>query len=176
MIKHAILLIALVFFTQPSFCQARSGIGFGTGINKPFTAMFEAATGLILHTDVKITDRSALSIIGDMERFIPKSAYRIDDERAGRNFVGYVGLGIHYRRYMFHNLFLEGGPNLCFSAGDRDVMDISLGGTLAIGYTFPISRHHAVNLAVDVNYLRIDYNRVRFKGFLGGKAAYSFRF
>ena len=180
--KHnlsTLLIIPLIFLSVKSHSQARSGIGFAYGPNKPFSNDYNWGSGFQMLGNIALGDKWAI---------VPNFGY---DRLNSKNRIYYDPANFNYRRafnidlfylgamgkYCFNKyVFAKAGPILYAGGGNEDIAALGIGGTASGGVNLILDRHSTIEASLYTTVINIESSGNGITPVAGLKFAYVFNF
>jgi hypothetical protein len=141
-----------------AYSQSRSNIGFGYGINKPYSGDYKTGKGLQLQGNITITGKWSLSPSLGYDRLVAKrqiinnSPYyystRVDN-------IDLTCLGVSARYSLNSNWFAKAGPVFYIAGGNEDIANLGFGGSAAVGYNLNFTPHSTLELSLSTEIVNI---------------------
>ena len=155
---QTILIIAPLSFAINAYSQSRSNIGFGYGINKPYSGDYNTGKGFQLQGNITITGSWSISPSLGYDRLLAKrqiinnSPYyysnRIDN-------IDLTCLGVSARYSLNSNWFAKAGPVFYIAGGNEDIANLGFGGSAAVGYNLNFTPHSTLELSLSTEIINI---------------------
>jgi hypothetical protein len=134
LIKLSIACCLILFGAKSAFGQARSGVGFSYGFNKPFSGDYSAGAGWQILGSIALTSKLALSpyvgydnLKGNL-RFNTTEPDQYGGYRSGRiQNVDLINAGVDAKYYLNNHFFIKGGALVYVAGGNEDIINPGIG-------------------------------------------------
>ncbi|MDP9078431.1 MAG: hypothetical protein M3O71_13440 [Bacteroidota bacterium] len=181
--KHnlsTLLFIPLIFLSVQSFSQARSGIGFAYGPNKPFSNDYNWGSGFQVFGNIAISG-SKWAIVPNIGYEKLNSKGRIYYDPANLNNKRISNIDLFYLgamgKYCFNKfVFVKAGPLVYAGGGNEDIATVGIGGTAAGGVNLIVDRHNTIEASLFTTIINIESTGNGITPVAGFKFAYVFNF
>jgi hypothetical protein len=138
----------MLFGVKSTYSQARNGIGFSYGFNKPFSGDYSAGRGFQFMGSIALTDKFALSpyvgydnLKGNL-RFNTTAPDQYGGYRDGRiQNVDLINAGIDAKYYLNNYFFVKGGALVYAAGGNEDLINVGIGLSGGAGLSLPVDEH-----------------------------------
>jgi hypothetical protein len=148
--------LAMLFYAININAQARSNIGVGYGMNRPYSADYISGSGFMIQGAIAVTDKIAVvpavgyeHILADKSlRNIPNRSYYVVSSD-----IIYMGASAKY--HFYKDFFAKAGPVIYAAGGNEDIANIGIGGSGAIGYNLNLDRHSTLELSAGTMIINI---------------------
>lgn len=147
-IKLSLACFLMLFGVKSTFSQARSGIGFSYGFNKPFSGDYSVGAGWQILGSIALSSKLALSpyvgydnLKGNM-RFNTTAPDANGGYRDGRiQNVDLINAGIDAKYYLNNYFFVKGGVLVYVAGGNEDIINPGIGLSGGAGLSLPVDEH-----------------------------------
>lgn len=138
----------IILGVKSSYSQARSGIGFSYGFNKPFSGDYSAGAGWQLLGSIALSNKLALSpyigydnLKGNL-RFNTTAPDASGGYHQGRiQNVDLINAGVDAKYYLNNCFFVKGGALVYAAGGNEDLINVGLGLSGGAGLSLPVDEH-----------------------------------
>jgi hypothetical protein len=136
------LTLAMLSSAGKTYSQARSNIGFGYGISRPYSGDYKSARGFMLQGAIALTDKIAIVPVVGYERLLadrdkplmPYQSFRVTN-------IDLLYLGASVKYFFYKDFFVKAGPIIYAAGGNEDLVNLDIGGSGAIGYNLNLDKH-----------------------------------
>ncbi|MES2278882.1 MAG: hypothetical protein V4592_22815 [Bacteroidota bacterium] len=177
-VLKGIFIIAFIFSINKTYSQSRSSIGFGYGINKPFSDEYNTGRGGKLQGAIAIGNKWAVlpalayEGLSSKHRVLP-GEYSYYNQV---NNVDLVYLGASARYSFTNEWFAKAGPIIYAAGGNEDLVGLGIGGSAGIGYNLEMSSHSTLELSLGTEVIDLRDNHTGTTPLAAFKVAYVFNF
>lgn len=153
----ALLLIAFLSFNIKTYSQSRSSVGFGYGINKPYSGDYNSGKGFQIQGNIAIAGKWAVSPAIGYDHLVskhhivyssPYSYSRIDN-------IDLIYMGASARYFLNNEWFAKAGPIFYAAGGNEDLANAGLGGSATLGYNVNFTDHSTLELSLSTEIINI---------------------
>lgn len=175
-----LLITALLSSGIKSYSQSRSSIGFGYGINKPYSGDYKVGKGFQLQGNITISGHWAISPSLGYNRLLSKRQIIYNQPYYYNNRIDNIDLMClgALASYSFNNeWFAKAGPIFYVAGGNEDIANLGFGGSAAVGYNLNFTPHSTLELSLSTRIINIPPQTGNGTTAIAGlKVAYVFNF
>lgn len=153
-----LLITGLLFSGIKTYSQSRSSVGFGYGIDKPYSGDYKFAKEFQLQGNIAISNQWAVSpAIGydrllSNNRIIYSSPY-FHSIPIGNSDLMYLGASARYS--LNKEWFAKAGPIFYVAGGNEDISNVGIGGSGCVGYNLNFTDHSTLELSLSTEIVNI---------------------
>ena len=176
---NALLIIPLLFLSVQSFSQARSGIGFAYGPNKPFSNDYNWGSGFQVLGNIAIGDKWAIVPNIGYDKLNSKNRIYYDPANLNNKRISNIDLfylGTSGKCCFNRYLFAKAGTILYVGGGNEDIAALGIGGTVSGGVNLNLDRHSTIEASLFTTVINIESVGNGITPVAGLKFAYVFNF
>lgn len=155
---QTLLIITLLSYGTKTYSQSRSNIGFGYGINKPYSGDYNIGKGFQLQGNITIAGHWAISPSLGYDRLLSKRQLIYNQPYYYNNRIDNIDLSylsITARYSLNSEWFAKAGPVFYIAGGNEDIANLGFGGGAAVGYNLNFTPHSTLELSLSINIVNI---------------------
>lgn len=142
-----------------AYSQSRSNIGFGYGINKPYSGDYNTGKGFQLQGNITVSGSWSISPSLGYDRLLSKRQLLINNPPyyySNRiDNIDLTCLGVLARYSLNNNWFAKAGPIFYIAGGNEDIANLGFGGSAAVGYNLNFTPHSTFELSLSTGIVNI---------------------
>jgi len=153
-----LLIAALLSSGIKAYSQSRSSVGFGYGINKPYSGDYKFAKSFQLQGNIAVAEKWAVSPAIGYDRLLSNnriiySSPNFHSLPIGNSDLMYLGASARYS--LNKEWFAKAGPIFYVIGGNEDVANVGIGGSGCVGYNLNFTDHSTLALSLSTEIVNI---------------------